>query len=196
MFCECAYVSGRRDSAHLGLSDTKARQAQAVFAPTSLSSLLDPPSSSSMPSRPLEITRVDVRPNGVPIVITSEPSAYAYDPTAHSWAPIITPFLLSGSHSTESRRASQVPPTRGPLAELEAEISSAWKGSEEGDKPEWWDEAMEMGYLENKLRAAVLLESREEYKVTLLRYAHVLGKEGFRARGEELVKDLIGPIYQ
>jgi protein HIRA/HIR1 len=68
--------------------------------------------------------------------------------------------------------------------------------SEQGTKPEWWDEAMEMGYLENKMRAAVLFESREEYKVALLKYAQVLGREGFRGRGEELVKELLGPIYQ
>ena len=85
----------------------------------------------------------------------------------------------------------------GPLAEIESKVVDRMAGRPalEAGKPEWWDEAMEMGHLESRMRAAQLIDSKDEYKQWLIRYAAVLGKEGFRARAEELLKDLIGPIY-
>ena len=56
--------------------------------------------------------------------------------------------------------------------------------------------ALELGHLESKVKAAEVLESKDEYKFWLSRYASVLGKEGFRARAEELIKELLGPMYQ
>ncbi len=96
----------------------------------------------------------------------------------------------------ETRRGRAEP--SGPLAEIESEVLEAWTGQPVADaeKPEWWNEAMEMGHLEIRMRAAELLGSKEEYRHWLVRYAVVLGKEGFRGRAEELVKELLGPIYQ
>ena len=40
-----------------------------------------------------------------------------------------------------------------------------------------------------------MLDSEYEYKQVLLVYAKKIADEGFRAKAEELVKELFGPIY-
>ncbi len=69
------------------------------------------------------------------------------------------------------------------------------KKSPETDRTKWWDEAMTMGHYEERLRASLLLDSAVEYKTTLLLYAKYLGEGDWRGRAEELVKELMGPIY-
>lgn len=167
------------------------RTGKVLVPSTSFSHLLDPPSSSAQPSPPINIVE-DVSPNGIPVIITSEPSAYAYDLERAEWTSIVSPWWLESSPLTDRHHP------RGPLADIEQQVMDAWKGRPvDGiEKPEWWNEAIEMGHLENRMRAALLLDSGDEYKYWLLKYATILGKEGFRARAEELIKDLVGPIYQ
>jgi len=62
-------------------------------------------------------------------------------------------------------------------------------------RPTWWSAAMTLGHLETKLHAAVVLDSPQEYKQALLVYAKKIADEGFRAKAEELIKDLFGPLY-
>ena len=45
------------------------------------------------------------------------------------------------------------------------------------------------------MHAAKVLESPQEYKQALLVYAKKIADEGFRAKAEELVKELFGPVY-
>ena len=139
----------------------------------------------------ITVEKLHIRPNGTPTVISSEPAAYLYDISRLEWTCVSSPWYLAGSPLRSWTNT-------GPLAEIELEVSEAWKGRpvEEAEKPEWWDTAMEMGHLETKMRAAELLDSKEEYRTWLIRYAGVLGKEGFRARAEELIKEFIGPVYQ
>jgi protein HIRA/HIR1 len=40
-----------------------------------------------------------------------------------------------------------------------------------------------------------VLDSPQEYKQALLVYAKKIADEGFRAKAEELIKDLFGPLY-
>jgi protein HIRA/HIR1 len=54
---------------------------------------------------------------------------------------------------------------------------------------------MTLGHLETKLHAALVLDSPHEYKQVLLVYAKKVADEGFRAKAEELIKDLFGPVY-
>jgi len=62
-------------------------------------------------------------------------------------------------------------------------------------RPEWWNAALTLGHLETKLHATRLLDSSQEYKQALLLYAKRIADEGFRAKGEELIKELFGPMY-
>lgn len=62
-------------------------------------------------------------------------------------------------------------------------------------RPAWWGTALTLGHLETRLHAAKTLESPQEYKHALILYAKKIADEGFRAKGEELVKELFGPTY-
>jgi protein HIRA/HIR1 len=54
---------------------------------------------------------------------------------------------------------------------------------------------MTLGHLEVRMRAAVLLDSAAEYKSFLLMYAKKIADEGYKSKGEELVRELYGPVY-
>jgi hypothetical protein len=45
------------------------------------------------------------------------------------------------------------------------------------------------------MKASILLGSADEYKHWLVRYATYLAEQEFVGRAEELLKDLIGPVY-
>lgn len=45
------------------------------------------------------------------------------------------------------------------------------------------------------MHAAKVLDSPSEYKQALLLYARKIADEGFRAKGEELIRDLFGPVF-
>jgi protein HIRA/HIR1 len=63
-------------------------------------------------------------------------------------------------------------------------------------RPKWWNTAMTLGHLETKLSSTKLLDSPQEYKQALLMYAKKIADEGFRAKAEELIKELFGPVYR
>lgn len=149
------------------------------------------PSSSSSPA--VSVVSAQVRPNGVPVIQLSTPSAYAYDAALASWVQLCDVWWADGS-PLNSRGRSAVASTRGPVASIEHVVSDG--RPEDGQaRPEWWDTALTLGHLDLRMAAAVLLDSPTEYKQYLLAYAKKLGEEGFRARAEELIKDLLGPIY-
>jgi protein HIRA/HIR1 len=59
----------------------------------------------------------------------------------------------------------------------------------------WWTEAMTLAHLETRMHAARLLDSPSEYKSNLFLYAKRISEEGLRTKGEELLKELCGPLY-
>ena len=58
-----------------------------------------------------------------------------------------------------------------------------------------WKAAMSLGHLESRMAACRVLDSPGEYKTFLLLYAQRLGTEGFRNKAEELIRELMGPVY-
>ena len=54
---------------------------------------------------------------------------------------------------------------------------------------------MTLGHLETRLHSTKLLDSPLEYRQALLLYAKKIADEGFKGKGEELVKELFGPVY-
>lgn len=81
------------------------------------------------------------------------------------------------------------------VATVEGAISTIAGPTEHKERPEWWSAALTLGHLESKMHAARLLESSSEYKQALLLYAKKIADEGFRAKGEELIRDLFGPVF-
>ncbi|GAA5824078.1 hypothetical protein JCM10212_000976 [Sporobolomyces blumeae] len=55
--------------------------------------------------------------------------------------------------------------------------------------------ALVLSHLETRIKAAAALDSPSEYRSSLLQYTRELAKEGLRSKAEELIKELLGPIY-
>ena len=60
---------------------------------------------------------------------------------------------------------------------------------------EMYRAAVSLGHLEVRMKAAAALDSPTEYRTFLTAYAKRLAEEGFRGKAEELVKELLGPVY-
>ncbi|KAJ3747975.1 histone transcription regulator 1 [Lentinula detonsa] len=161
----------------------------AFFTPVSVAPLIASPNDT--------IISALVRPNGTPIVNCSNGTVYSYDPTLSTWVRITDRWWSEGSDVWQGRQRSQSQvANRGIVASIESNLSGPpSEASAETPRPEWWSTAMTLGHLETRLHAARLLDSPVEYKQYLTLYAKKIADEGFRAKGEELIKDLCGPIY-
>ncbi|WRT70374.1 uncharacterized protein IL334_007372 [Kwoniella shivajii] len=163
------------------------RKGKTIFGSTSLSHLLDPPS--TIPATDsLEIKDCFLRPNGIPVLITSLPTAYAYDPSLSAWIIISSPRYITSSPLTSI--------SKGIVGIIDKSTTALWKGKKRDPGGEWWTESMTMGHYEMRIKASVILESTDEYQEFASSYIKYLGNEGFLARAEEVLKELIGPIYR
>ncbi|KAL1412113.1 HIR complex subunit [Vanrija albida] len=170
------------------------RHGKTVLQPSSISHLLNPPSSSSNPAATSTVNSVLVRPNGCPVVVTSEPAAWAYDAEFGGWTQIAAPWW-SSSPLNETRTRHGKPTLNGPLSEIEQTVVAGAQVEPPDPKPEHWDLALSTGHYETRLRAARLLDSKDEYKHWLREYSKFLGQESFREQAEELITELMGPVY-
>ncbi|KAI8986653.1 WD40 repeat-like protein [Trametes punicea] len=168
------------------------RKQAAKFPPISIAPIL-------VPSPNLSIISTAVRPNGAPVIQLSDGVAHSYDPCLLSWIKLSEPWWAEGSDAWQGRqRANNQSAARGPVAIIEGAISERMAvddGRAEKVRPAWWNAALTLGHLESKLHAAKVLDSPQEYKQALLLYAKRIADEGFRAKAEELVKELFGPVY-
>ncbi|PFH50533.1 hypothetical protein AMATHDRAFT_144901 [Amanita thiersii Skay4041] len=145
------------------------------------------------------ITSAIIRPNGAPIVSCSNGIVYSFDSSLSTWVKISERWWAEGSDAWQGRqRASNSMSHRGVMSVVESSINGTPPPDEappDRRKPEWWNIALTLGHLETKMHATRLLESPPEYKQALLAYARRIADEGFRAKAEELIKELFGPIY-
>ncbi|OJD38605.1 protein hir1 [Diplodia corticola] len=58
------------------------------------------------------------------------------------------------------------------------------------------ESSISVAHLENRVAAAMTLGAREEYKIYLLMYAKRLGAEGLKGKIEELLRSLMGNIFE
>lgn len=61
---------------------------------------------------------------------------------------------------------------------------------------ESFESSVSIAHLENRIAAALMLGSKDEFKLYLLMYAKRLGAEGLRLKAEELLRTLIGGIVE
>ncbi|THH13235.1 hypothetical protein EW146_g6953 [Bondarzewia mesenterica] len=148
---------------------------------------------------PITITSISARPNGSPILHTASGVAFSYDSSLFSFVKLTESWWAEGSDawSGRQRNANSAPSSRQLLiTSLENTISEHLSPPlHPAQRPDWWSTALTLGHLESKLHAAKLLDSGPEYKQVLLVYAKKIADEGFRAKAEELVKELFGPVY-
>lgn len=86
----------------------------------------------------------------------------------------------------------------GQMADADRQLPPSVEGQEQEKlgNAEDWKNALSLGHLEARLQAAIVLDSIQEYKSNLILYAKLLAEEAFRGKAEELVRDLLGPVYQ
>lgn len=138
------------------------------------------------------ITKLDIRPNGTPIIFTSEPAAFAFDRELQDWTCVCSPWYLSNSSDASRNRPSGSLSQIEQICRLSLQATSEAKANE---KLQWWTEALEMGCLDCRIRASALLDSGQEYRHWVMEYTSYIGREGFVDRADELVQELLGPIF-
>lgn len=160
------------------------------------------------PSKP-SLLSATVRPNGSPALLMSDGVAYSYDVTLSAWVILSETRWGQGSQVWEGKqrasanRASAT--SKGIMASIESAINDLDLRNQppapgilpdEPDKaPSWWNEALTLGHLESRILGSKILDSPGEYKTNLQLYAKRLADEGFRAKAEEMLRELSGPIY-
>ncbi|KAF8217778.1 histone transcription regulator 1 [Mycena galopus ATCC 62051] len=168
--------------------DTKKQSA--LFPPVSLSPILSSPNYTLIAAK--------IQPNGAAILTCSGGVVYSYDAALLSFVKLTERWWSQGSDVWQARQRSATNPTanRGVLSLAEGSIAASLDGSGADKKrPQWWNLAMTMGHLETRMHSARLLESPTEYKQALAQYTKKLAEEGYKAKAEELIRDLLGPMY-
>lgn len=123
---------------------------------------------------------------------------YSYDSRLTTWVKLSEKWWAEGSDVWQGRQRNSTsqPNSRNIVAWMESNIDVPLDESAAGkQRPGWWNIAMTLGHLETRLHSSRLLDSPTEYKQALLLYAKKIADEGFRAKAEELIKELFGPIY-
>lgn len=159
------------------------------FPPISINALL--------PSPNYSITSASVRPNGTPIVNCSNGVVHSYDPALLTWVKLSEKWWARGSDVWQGRqRGKPQDAARNIMSSIEGSVGgSPGESLPDKQRPTWWNAALTLGHLETRLNSTRLLDSPNEYKLALLMYAKRISDEGFRAKGEELIKELFGPVY-
>ncbi|KAG6333141.1 hypothetical protein ID866_5947 [Astraeus odoratus] len=186
----CAMVRSCRSSLLLlttsgQLSSINVKSQMASFPPIFISQLLQAPNS--------KVLSLTVRPNGAPVLQISSGVAYTYDAQLLQWTKLSDRWWSEGSDVWQGRQRA----TKDVVTSIESAITTSFddKPVHAKERPKWWSTALTLGHLESKIHAAKALESPSEYKQATLMYARKLADEGFRAKAEELIKDLFGPVY-
>ena len=120
----------------------------------------------------------------------------SYDPALSTWVKLSERWWSEGSDAWQGRRANTQSAGRGILSAVEGSISGTPDETVvDMQRPKWWNTALTLGHLETRLNSTRLLDSPQEYKQAMSMYAKRIADEGFRAKAEELIKELFGPIY-
>ncbi|KAF8067726.1 histone transcription regulator 1 [Lyophyllum atratum] len=166
------------------------KKQSSYFPPITISSLLS--------SLNHTISSASVRPNGAPVINGSNGVVYSYDPTLLAWVKLSERWWAEGSDVWQGRQrnSNNQAANRGILSSVEGSINGTPDESlPDKQRPTWWNTALTLGHLETRLNATRLLDSPQEYKQALLMYGKKIADEGFRAKAEELIKELFGPVY-
>ena len=138
-----------------------------------------------------------IRSNGAPVINLSTGVAHSYDAALCSWIKVCDGWFADGSDAWPTRtRVNSQQAARGTINTLESSVMEHTSmAASDVARPTWWGAALTLGHLETRMHAAKTLESPPEYKHALQLYAKKIADEGFRAKAEELVKELFGPTY-
>ncbi|KAF9530015.1 transcription corepressor [Crepidotus variabilis] len=146
----------------------------------------------------ISLVSASVRDNGAPVLQCSNGIVYSYDSSLLAFTKLADRWWAEGSDSWPRQRGSNNSQSRGIIATIEVNVANSHDdqlSAAEKPRPNWWSPALTLGHLETRLLAAKALDSPQEYKQAMLMYAKKIADEGFRAKAEELTKELFGPVY-
>ena len=91
-----------------------------------------------------------------------------------------------------------VPALSGPAEDVDMAAATVPEGppAEPTGSADNYRLAVSLGHLETRIMAAAALDSPSEYRTFVLAYAKRLADAGLRSKAEELIRELLGPIYQ
>ena len=166
------------------------KKQQALFPPISVSAILGNAPNCS-------IVTASVRANGAPIIQLSTGVAHTYDSSLLAWTKLSDGWWAEGSDSWSGRqRGTTQSGTRGIVNTIESAIVERIPAIDVvKERPSWWSDALTLGHLENRMYAAKALDSLQEYKQALILYAKKIADQAYRAKAEELIKELFGPVF-
>lgn len=176
------------------------------------------------PSAAPAITNARVNSEGRIVVALSNGEGYAYSPSMYTWQRISEAWWAVGSQywntteapvgnlqsadSTKDKDAkAAVSAGIIPFLERNTTSETLLRGrayflqrlikvllSREGY--ESFESSVSIAHLENRLAAALSLGAKEEFRLYLSMYAKRIGAEGLRTKVEELLKGLIGGLFE
>lgn len=193
-----------------------------LFPPLSVSTLLS--SSATADEQYPTIATAGIIGNGAPLLALTSGVTVTYSSLLSSWTKLADGFHSEASEFWEGRRGKAMTTGRGVVRAVESAVndivvdrkknapaapttanvivldSQSTDGGEKKDGEAWGDQsdfelALSLGHLETRMSAAIALDSPGEYKLALQLYARKIADEGLRNKADELVHELIGPIY-
>lgn len=166
------------------------------------------------------ITNARLNSEGRIIITLSNGEGYAYAPQMYCWQRLSEVWWAVGSQywnttdsgvvdvmSSKKKDGEKTNPAAGvlPWMERRTTTETLLRGrayflqrlikvllSREGY--ESFESSVSIAHLENRIAGALMLGSKDEFKLYLLMYAKRLGAEGLRLKAEELLRTLIGGI--
>jgi protein HIRA/HIR1 len=193
--------------------------------PVSLAPVLDAAvhSLTTHPTLAPAVTNARLNSEGRIIISLSNGEGYAYSPQMYTWQRLSEVWWAVGSQywnttdssvgnlSSGKKLATGDVPDMGtgiiPFLERNTTNETLLRGrayflqrlikallSREGF--ESFESGVSIAHLENRVAAALMLGSKEEFRLYLLMYAKRLGAEGFKPKVEELLRTLLGGIVE
>jgi protein HIRA/HIR1 len=178
------------------------------------------------PSNAPAVTSAHINTNGNIVITLTNGDGYTYSPTMFVWQRVTEVWWATGSqywNTTDSAvgnlQSSADQATDGtstntnisagiiPHLERSTTTETVARGrsyylqkliktllSKEGY--EGFESAVSIAHLENRIAAALQLGAREEFRVYLFMYAKRLGAEGLKGKVEELLRGLLGKMFE
>jgi protein HIRA/HIR1 len=132
--------------------------------------------------RNVDLIKFEVASNGAPIVITSEPAAYAFDPSYNDWRELFTADItLSSAPALSGDRM---------IATTEQQIRALSPSTQHDERDHGPAETLLLNHLYSRVRAAQLLSSRKELESFAEDYAKALDERRLKDRAIELCHEL------
>lgn len=156
------------------------------------------------------ITQAHVTAKGIPLLTLNNGDGYMYHADLMSWLKISEGWwAISSSYWDASGLQGRNDSGSGIVGMVERRtndevlrhgrgriLSRVVKQAVTKEGFEGLETTVSIGHLENRLSAALMLSSKNEYHTVLLMYAKKIAEEGMTQRVEELCRELIGPIFQ